>query len=69
MVRYAEASVDTPEWLTVSSAQPCPVCGGTSRCSVQEAGEFGRCLEVVSDWPVVTGGRLHRLERLSSLPA
>ena len=45
-----------------SSAEPCSMCGGTSRCAVQEDGEFGRCFEVVSDWPVATGGWLHRLE-------
>ena len=62
MARYAAASAHVPEWVEVSSAEPCSMCGRTSRCAVQEDGEFGRCFEVVSDWPVVTGGWLHRLE-------
>jgi hypothetical protein len=62
MSRYAEASVDVLEWVEVSSTQPCPICGGVSRCAVYGDDEFVRCLEVVCDWPVVTGGWLHRLE-------
>jgi len=62
MSRYAHAAVDVPEWIEVSPARPCPICGGTSRCSIHEEGEFARCLKVVCDWPVLTGGWLHRIE-------
>ena len=62
MVRYAGAPADPPVWVEVSLVQPCPICGGTSRCAVHEDGEFARCLEIICDWPLVTGGWLHRLE-------
>ena len=62
MSRYAEASVDMPEWDEVSSMQPCPICSGSSQCAVHQDGEFVRCLTVVCDWPVATGGWLHRIE-------
>jgi hypothetical protein len=62
MARYADTSVEVPEWVEVSSAQSCPICGGSSQCAVHEDGEFVRCLAVVSDWPIVTGGWLHRIE-------
>ena len=62
MTWHAAMSVGVPAWVDVSSAEPCSICGGTTTCSVHEDGEFGRCLEVVSDWPIVTGGWLHRIE-------
>ena len=62
MARHAAMLVSVPAWVDVSSAEPCSMCGGTTKCSVHEDGEFGRCLEVVSDWPIVTGGWLHRIE-------
>jgi hypothetical protein len=61
MPRYAHAAVDVPEWVETSPVRPCPVCGGTSQCSIHEDGEFARCLEVICDWPVLTGGWLHRI--------
>jgi hypothetical protein len=63
MSRIAPAAVDAPEWIEASSLHPCPVCGGTSQCSIHEDGEFARCLEIICDWPVLTGGWLHRIER------
>ena len=68
MTRSPAAPVEAPEWIAVSAARPCPVCGATCRCSVQEDREFGRCFETVSDWPIVAGGWLHRLESPSSSP-
>ena len=62
MVRRAKMSVGVPVWVEVSSTEPCSICGGTDKCSVHEDGEFGRCVEVVSDRPIVTGGWLHRIE-------
>jgi hypothetical protein len=62
MARHAEMSVGVPGWVDVSSAEPCSICGGTNTCSVHEDGEFGRCLKVVSDRPIATGGWLHRIE-------
>ena len=62
MSRYTAGSVDVVAWIEVSTLQPCPICGGTSRCAVHEDGEYVRCLEIVCDWPVLTGGWLHRIE-------
>jgi hypothetical protein len=61
MSRHVYPIADVPEWVEASSTRPCPVCGGTSGCSILEDGEFVRCLEVVCDWPVLSGGWLHRL--------
>jgi hypothetical protein len=61
MLRNAYPTVDVPDWVEASTTRPCPVCGGTDGCSILEDGEFVRCLEVVCDWPVVTGGWLHRV--------
>ena len=60
--RYENALADALEWVEVSSAQPCPVCAATSQCCVHGDGEFVRCLNVVCDWPVVSGGWLHHIE-------
>ncbi len=62
MLRY-DSAADTDGWIEVSSAKPCPACDGITECSVHEDGEFARCLNVVCDWPVVSGGWLHRIER------
>jgi hypothetical protein len=61
MVRYVATSAELPAWVEVSSAAPCRICGATSGCGVHEDGEFGCCLEVVSDRPIATGGWLHRI--------
>lgn len=60
--RYGNAVADVGGWIEVSSSGPCPVCGGTAECSVHDDGEFARCLNVVCDWPFVSGGWVHRIE-------
>ena len=62
MSRYTRTVGDRLEWREVSALQPCPVCKATRDCSVMENGEFARCTTTVSQWPVLTGGWLHRLE-------
>jgi hypothetical protein len=59
--RYASPVVDVPEWMEVSTEEPCPICGSDSQCKVLEDGEFACCVKTVCDWPVLTGGWLHRL--------
>jgi hypothetical protein len=61
MARYDQTSVDVLAWSEASAAAPCPTCGGTSECSVLEDGGFVRCVAVVSDRPVMTGGWLHSI--------
>ena len=62
VTRYSSAAADTGGWIEVSVVNPCPACGGTSECSLHEDGEFARCFNSVCDWPVVSGGWLHRIE-------
>jgi hypothetical protein len=49
-------------WIDVSLGEPCSVCGGSSECMVLESYDFARCTRTVSEWPVLDGGWLHRLE-------
>jgi hypothetical protein len=62
MWRQAPSS-STPqaEWQTVSREEPCAICAGESGCSVDSDGEFARCLTTPSEWPIVSGGWLHRV--------
>jgi hypothetical protein len=59
--RYGAAAIETPTWTEVSRDDPCPLCNATAGCSILENREFVRCLNVVSQWPVLTGGWLHPL--------
>ena len=61
MSRYS-TFVDELQWLEVSPAEPCVVCGAISECTVLESREFARCSQTVSEWPVLDGGWLHRLD-------
>jgi hypothetical protein len=56
------ANVDVVEWVSVSAESACPVCGATSGCRVSVGGEFACCLRTVCEWPMVSGGWLHRLD-------
>ena len=60
--RYHGAStIESPAWESVGRDDPCPACGATSGCSILENREFVRCLNLVSQWPVLMGGWLHAL--------
>jgi hypothetical protein len=64
MARVAfRAEPEDVEWFVVSPPRPCPVCRATSGCSIRADGEFACCMRTVCEWPVVTGGWLHRLEQ------
>jgi hypothetical protein len=64
MARVAfKAEVDEVEWFVASPSRPCPVCQAISGCCIRADGEFACCMRTVCDWPVVTGGWLHRLEQ------
>ena len=58
---YGASTVESPAWDECSAAEPCPKCGKASGCSILENREFVRCLNAVSQWPVLTGGWLHAL--------
>jgi hypothetical protein len=61
MTRYPSFT-DEYLWSDVSLAEPCRVCGAISGCMVLESREFVRCANTVSEWPVLDGGWLHRLD-------
>lgn len=63
MSRYTSVVVEM-EWLEVSRQLPCPVCRATRDCKVSTDRAFACCLNTVCEWPVVTGGWLHRLDRM-----
>jgi len=54
---------DDPNWATVSLNQPCPVCVARVGCATAafQGGMAVICRNVVTAWPVTTGGWLHRL--------
>src|SRR5207244_1205305 len=56
-------------WSPVSAEHPCPVCGAPSGCKTApfRGGVAVDCRNVVSAWPMVDGGFLHR--RPSDTPA
>ena len=60
MRRAVHALATEAEWESVSSDQPCPVCGSTRGCSTQTT-VFVSCERISSQWPLTTGAWLHRL--------
>lgn len=50
------------DWSTVSARMPCPICAGVDACHRDADGCFARCSRSPSDWPIVGGGWLHRIE-------
>ena len=68
MWRQARSSTVEREWLAVSRGQPCPICGAQTGCSVAPDEEFVCCMSSPSEWPVITGGWLHRTPATIGLP-
>ena len=62
--RYPTTIVDELQWIEVSLAEPCPICDACSDCTRLQTGEFAHCTRTVSEWPVLDGGWLHRLEHM-----
>jgi hypothetical protein len=61
MSRYATPVTDQLQWIEVSLEQPCRVCGAVSECTILEEGEYARCVQTVSERPVLDRGWLHCL--------
>jgi len=57
----AEPSRDV-DWTPVSHQHPCAICGSHDRCRRGFADEFACCVRMVSDWPLTTGGWVHRVD-------
>lgn len=64
MTRHAPSSSDDGDWAIVSARQPCTVCGSAEGCRVGYDKEFACCSRRPSQWPVTTGGWIHRLEAI-----
>ena len=62
MARYSAAVLDASDWVESSFDQPCPICNGDGGCSTMRDGSFARCVERPSEWPLVVGGWVHRIE-------
>jgi hypothetical protein len=62
MPRYYPVLTDASEWIDVSPDRPCAFCGALEGCGAMRDGSFARCVKQPSEWPLVTGGWLHRVE-------
>lgn len=57
------------EWLRVSKAEPCAICGKPDWCGVAADGQVAICMRTASAHPAANGGHVHRLrERDEPLP-
>ena len=61
MRRQMPGALVEREWSVVSRAQPCKICGAEDTCTFGFDEEFACCAAIPSEWPLVTGGWLHRL--------
>jgi hypothetical protein len=62
MIKAPQNAATEPAWENVSSKLPCPICGGESGCRLHAEEMFVLCTQVRSEWPLTTGGWLHRSE-------
>ena len=62
MLRRKVVSGIEVEWTLVSAKLPCTTCGGQHGCRRGFAGEFACCTQVHSEWPLMAGGWVHRLD-------
>lgn len=53
------------EWDLVTHKRPCTVCGARDRCRSRSDGEFACCASRPSEWPLTTGGWVHRVPESS----
>ncbi|MEO7327920.1 MAG: hypothetical protein ABI193_05045 [Minicystis sp.] len=62
MLRQRVVSGVEVEWTLVSGKSPCSICGGAHGCRRGFDGEFACCKQVSSEWPLTSGGWVHRVE-------
>ena len=60
MIRAPNSDTSDSCWESVSSKLPCPVCGADTGCRLHSEEPFVLCAQTPSDWPLTTGGWLHR---------
>jgi hypothetical protein len=63
---HVQASAEV-EWTFVSTKRPCSICGGHEGCRIGEGEQFACCVRTSSDWPLTTGGWVHRLSPSSGV--
>jgi hypothetical protein len=61
MVHHVQGSAEV-EWTLVSVKQPCCICGGHQGCRLGLDVHFACCVKTSSEWPLTTGGWVHRVE-------
>jgi hypothetical protein len=64
-MRHVQGSVEG-EWTFVSVKHPCRICGGHEGCRRGFDDSFACCVRRASDWPLTTGGWVHRLQAPTS---
>jgi hypothetical protein len=57
-----EANQTDHDWIQVSAAAPCPICGSGQSCRIHADEAFACCTTQPSDWRLSNGGWLHRIE-------
>ena len=62
MVRIGPPVNTAAEWIDATPHHPCPICYGVEGCSTLRDAGYARCVEWPSEWPLVAGGWLHRIE-------
>jgi hypothetical protein len=60
MSHHAHESAADGDWTLVSAKHPCSICGANDRCRRGFSDEFACCVRMASDWPLTTGGWVHR---------
>lgn len=60
MMKALNSGATEPAWEAVSAKLPCPVCGGEEGCRMHAEESFILCTQVRSEWPLTTGGWLHK---------
>lgn len=66
MTRIHPVKTNDAEWIRVSAADPCPICGANTSCEVFSDGNFASCNGRTSEWPLTNGAWLHRVEDSAS---
>lgn len=62
MRSMVEANHVDHDWIQVSSAAPCPICGAGENCRIHADEAFACCIREPSDWRLSNGGWLHRVD-------
>jgi hypothetical protein len=60
--RTSDTTTPDAEWTFVTATNPCQICGACEGCRSGFEGQFACCMHQCSQWPLLPGGWLHRLE-------